>query len=56
MNRAHYIANAILWGAAIVASAIVGAPAFFTVGLLPALAACALLATWSRGRSVDCAP
>jgi hypothetical protein len=55
MQRKHFVANGILWAAAIVASAIVGAPPFLSGVLLPALAACALLITWPRSRSTPCA-
>jgi len=50
MNRKHYIANAMLWAAAIVATAVVGAPEVLSVALLPTLAACALLVTRSKSR------
>ena len=52
MNRKHFVANAILWASAIVASAIVGAPAYFTTILLPALATTALLTTWPKPECV----
>ncbi|HEX6861305.1 MAG TPA: hypothetical protein VF414_00735 [Thermoanaerobaculia bacterium] len=45
MNRKHFTSNAILWAAAILASALVGAPPVFTLVLLPSLATSALLAT-----------
>jgi hypothetical protein len=48
MNRKHLIVNAILWAAAILASAIVGAPTVLSVVLLPALAIVSLLATRSK--------
>jgi hypothetical protein len=48
MNRKHFVANAILWAAAILASAIVQAPPYLSVGLLPGLAAAALLVTWPK--------
>jgi len=54
MNRKHFISNAVLWAAAIVASALVGAPPFFTMVLLPALAASALLVTWPKSRATEC--
>jgi len=43
MDRSNQIANAVLWASAIVASAVVGAPAVLSVVLLPALAAISLL-------------
>jgi len=50
MSHKHYIENALLWAAAIVASATVGAPEVLSATLLPALAACALLVTHSKSR------
>ncbi len=43
MNRKYFIANAILWASAIVASAIVGAPTVLSIILLPTLATCSLV-------------
>ena len=54
MNRKHFVSNAILWAAAILASAIVGAPPVFSTVLLPALATSALLATRPRPRAARC--
>ncbi len=54
MNRKHYIGNAILWAAAIVASAIAGVPPMLSALLLPGLAATALLITWPKSGNVDC--
>jgi hypothetical protein len=54
MNRTHLVTNAILWGAAIVASAIVGAPPVLSGILLPALAACALVATRRAPGAAEC--
>jgi hypothetical protein len=51
MNQRHFISNAVLWAAAIVASAIVRAPTFFTTVLLPVLAATALVVTWPKSRA-----
>lgn len=48
MNRKYFVANAVLWAAAIVASALVRAPVYLSVGLLPILAAAAVLVTWPR--------
>ena len=44
MSRKLFTSNAILWAAAIIASALVGAPPVFTLVLLPSLAVSALLA------------
>ena len=50
MSSKHYVANAILWASAIVASALAGAgPAFSEI--LLALAASALLVTWPSHRT-----
>jgi hypothetical protein len=54
MNRKFFISNAILWAAAIIASAIVGAPPVFSAILLPALAACSLLVTRPKSRITEC--
>lgn len=43
MNRQRNIANAVLWATVIIAAAVVGAPRFFVIGLLPALASVSLL-------------
>ena len=48
MNRKHFVANAILWAAAILASAILRAPVYLSTCLLPLLAASAVLVTWPR--------
>jgi hypothetical protein len=48
MNRKYFAANAILWAAAIIASAIARARVYLSAGLLPVLAAAALLVTWPR--------
>lgn len=45
MNRKQMLANAILWAAAIAASAVLDAPTFLSLILLPCLAVCSLLAT-----------
>jgi hypothetical protein len=47
MHKHHYLANAVLWAAAIVASAILGSAPFLTTVLLPVLAAVALLIPWA---------
>ena len=48
MNRKHFFANAILWAAAIVASAILRAPVYLSACLLPLLAGSAVLVTWPK--------
>jgi len=52
MNRKHFVANAILWAAAIVASAILRAPVYLSACLLPLLAGSAVLVTWPRSRTI----
>ena len=54
MNQKHYLANAILWASAIVASAILGAPTFLTLGLLPVLAATALATPRPKSGAASC--
>lgn len=51
MSRNPFIANAILWAAAIVASALVHAPSVLSTILLPVLAAGSLLLTRPRSRT-----
>ncbi len=48
MNRKYFVANAVLWAAAIVVSAMMCAPVYLSAGLLPILAAAAVLITWPR--------
>lgn len=43
MTRKLFLANAVLWAAAILSAALLGAPQMLTVILLPTLAACALI-------------
>lgn len=45
MNQKHFIANAILWASAIIASAILDAPNTLSLILLPSLATCSLIVT-----------
>lgn len=54
MNRRYLISNAILWAAAIIASAIVGTPVILSAVLLPALASCSLLVIWNKPKSSEC--
>jgi len=51
MSRAYLIANALLWAAAIVASARVGAPMVLTLIVLPSLAFVSVLLTWRAPRA-----
>ncbi len=48
MNRKYIIANSVLWAAAIIAAAAVGAPAVLSIVLLPALASVSLLLTQGK--------
>ncbi len=54
MNRKPYLANSILWASAIIASAIMHAPAFLTLVLLPVLASTALVTTRSKSGATPC--
>ncbi|MFN7959179.1 MAG: hypothetical protein U0P46_12770 [Holophagaceae bacterium] len=54
MHRNHLITHAILWAAAILASALVGAPAVLSTLLLPTLAIASLLFMGPRLRAVRC--
>lgn len=54
MNRQIYLANAVLWATAIVASAMLGAPTMLTLLALPSLATCALVVTRPKSRLVEC--
>ena len=49
MSQSAILANGVLWGVAIVAAAVAGAPQFLTLVLLPLLASSALV-TMARGR------
>jgi hypothetical protein len=51
MRRKSHFANAVLWAAAIVASAAAGSPSYFSTLLLPALAAGALPLTLPKRRA-----
>jgi hypothetical protein len=48
MYRKYFIANAILWACAIIASAIVNAPFALTAIILPVLAVCSLFVSRPR--------
>ena len=56
MNKKHYLANAILWASAILTSAILHAPSFLTLVLLPVLAATALVTTRPKSSEGTCRP
>jgi hypothetical protein len=46
VRRNYLIANAVLWAAAIIAAAILGAPPVLTYALLPSLGFVSLLLGW----------
>jgi hypothetical protein len=50
MGRTYLIANALLWAAAIVASAVLGSATVLWLIVLPALAAISLLLAWRKPR------
>jgi hypothetical protein len=54
MNRTPLIANAVLWAAAIITAAAVGAPDILTLILLPTLASASLLVLMPKGKVVAC--
>jgi len=49
MRHKYLVGNAVLWAAAVVAAAIVGAPTVLTLILLPALGFVSLLLVWRVG-------
>jgi hypothetical protein len=56
MRQQPVLANCILWAAAILASAILGAPSTLTCLLLPALAATSWLISVRRASAGPCCP
>jgi hypothetical protein len=54
MNRQLYVANAVLWATAIVASAMLDAPTMLTLLVLPSLATSALGVTRPRSHVAEC--
>ena len=54
MSRGPFLANWILWASAILASAIMKAPVFLTLVLLPSLAFTALFSTRPGNRARAC--
>ncbi len=48
MDRKYLIANAVLWAAAIIASAIVGAPTVLSAVVLPVLGIVSVLLAWRK--------
>jgi hypothetical protein len=54
MNGKRLITNAILWPAAIIAAALVGAPSVLSVILLPTLAVASLLLVGPKHRATTC--
>jgi hypothetical protein len=53
MDKKYFIANGILWAAAILASALLGAPAVLSIVLLPALAVCSLVITRPKSKDAE---
>lgn len=54
MNRKYIITNSILWAAAIIAAAVLGAPTTLTLLLLPSLAVISVLAAVPGSRRSGC--
>jgi hypothetical protein len=54
MNNKYFIENAILWAAAILASALVHAPAVLSSIILPALAVCSLVVIRPKSTDPEC--
>lgn len=54
MHKHYYLAHAVLWAAAIVASAMLGSAPFLTTVLLPVSAAVALLVPWATSSARGC--
>jgi hypothetical protein len=50
MHRKYVLTNALLWAAAIVGAAVVGAPTFLSLILLPCLGTTSLLVNWHGAR------
>jgi hypothetical protein len=54
MNNKYFIGNAILWAAAILASALVHAPVALSGIILPALAICSLVVIRPKAADPEC--
>jgi hypothetical protein len=54
MNNKYFIGNAILWAAAILASALVHAPAILSVIILPILAVSSLVVIRPKSKDPEC--
>ena len=54
MSEKYVVVNAILWASAIIASAILGAPYFMSVILLPSLATISLLVNRQARHTYRC--
>jgi hypothetical protein len=54
MNTKYSIGNAILWAAAILASALVHAPAVLSIIILPGLAVCSLVIIRPKSTDPEC--
>jgi hypothetical protein len=54
MHKKYLIANAVLWAAAILASAVIHAPVVFSIIILPALAFTSLVMIRPKAKDSDC--
>jgi hypothetical protein len=55
MKQHSILTNALLWAAAIIAAAAVGAPTFLSLILLPLLGFMSMLVSWQARRVKPCA-
>ena len=53
MDKKYFVANGILWAAAILASALLKAPLVLSIILLPALAVCSLFITRPKPKAAE---
>jgi hypothetical protein len=54
MHKRYLIANAVLWAAAILASAVIHAPVVFSIIILPTLAFASLVIIRPKSNDSDC--
>jgi hypothetical protein len=54
MRKRYLIANAVLWAAAILASAVIHAPVVFSIIILPTLAFASLVIIRPKSNDSDC--
>jgi len=55
MKQATVMTNALLWAAAIIAAAVIDAPTFLSLILLPSLGFMSMLVSWQTRRVKPCA-